>query len=114
MFIIYAFNPEPCEIDDVFKDNFLTFSVLDTDFVKQMLIFIVYQHFMLLDYSQTIDLRSVILVRPDDRYDQPVCIQIYKSVPVNPNNLINKLNYWLIYDIWIKYQNRMWICRSLW
>ena len=59
---------------------------------------------MLLDYSQTIELRSVILVRPDDKYDQPVCIQIYKSVPVNPNNLIIKLNHWLIYNIWIKYQ----------
>ena len=78
--MIYAFNPEPCEIDNVLKDYLLAISVLDAYFLKLMLIFIVYQHFMLLDYSQTIDLRSVILVHSDNGYDQPVCIQIYKSV----------------------------------
>ena len=57
---------------------------------------------MLLDYSQTIELRSVILVRPDNGCDQPVCVQIYKSVPENPNNLIVVLNHWLIYNIYVK------------
>ena len=32
--MIYAFNPEPCEIDNVLKDYLLAFSVLDAYFVK--------------------------------------------------------------------------------
>ena len=42
--IIHTLNPYPRQIEDVFKDYFLTSPVLYADFMKQMPIFIVYKH----------------------------------------------------------------------
>ena len=66
------------------------------------------------EYARLGELKEREIIIPDNENFYDLIIPGVGFMHIRGNNLIIKLNHWLIYNIWIKHQNRMWICRSLW